>query len=101
VVEILGWALATAWIPVLVLGELWRIARLGRPRFDPERWTMVFPLGMYSVCGVLTGGSFGIPWIAHIGHWWFVIALAAWAAVAAGEVRLALRRLAFRADRLG
>jgi tellurite resistance protein TehA-like permease len=101
VLEIVGWGLATAWIPVLVLGELWRIARLGWPRFSPGRWSMVFPLGMYSVCGVLTGGAFGLAWIEHIGHWWFVVALAAWVAVAAGEVRFSHRRLAFRAHRLG
>jgi tellurite resistance protein TehA-like permease len=101
VVELLGWALATVWIPVLVLGELWRVARLGRPHFTPEHWTMVFPLGMYSVCGVLTGGAFGVPWIAHIGRWWFVVALAAWVAVAAGELRFSFLRFALRADRLG
>ncbi len=100
VLEILGWALATAWIPVLVLGELWRIASLGGPRFTPERWTMVFPLGMYSVCGVLTGRAFRIAWIAHIGHWWFVVALAAWVAVAVGELR-SFASSAFRADALG
>lgn len=99
--ELTGWALATAWIPVLVLGELWRISSLGRPRFDPERWTMVFPLGMYSVCGVLTGKAFGAAWIAHIGHWWFLVALAAWIAVAAGELRFSLVRFALRADRVG
>lgn len=91
VLVIAGWALATAWIPLLALGEVWRIAALGWPRFSPERWTMVFPLGMYSVCGVLTGEAFGVPWIEHIGHWWFVVALAAWVAVALGEVRLAFR----------
>jgi tellurite resistance protein TehA-like permease len=96
VLVIVAWALATAWIPVLALGEVWRIAALGRPRFSPARWTMVFPLGMYSVCGMLTGGSFGAAWIEHIGHWWFPVALAAWVVVAAGELRSALRRFALR-----
>ena len=91
VVLIGGWALASAWIPALVAGELWRVARLGRPRFTPARWTMVFPLGMYSVCGVLTGGRFGVAWIDHVGHWWFVVALAAWVAVALGEARFEFR----------
>jgi tellurite resistance protein TehA-like permease len=91
VVLIAGWALASVWIPVLIFGELWRITRLGRPRFTPARWTMVFPLGMYSVCGVLTGGHFGVDWIDHIGHWWFIVALAAWVAVALGEARFAFR----------
>jgi tellurite resistance protein TehA-like permease len=101
VVLIAGWALASAWIPVLVVGELWRIARLGRPRFTPAHWTMVFPLGMYSVCGVLTGVHFGVAWIDDIGHWWFPVALAAWAAVAVGEVRYAFHRSTLRAGSLG
>lgn len=96
----LGWGLATAWIPVLALGEVWRIAALGWPRFSPERWTMVFPLGMYSVCGMVTGEAFGVAWIEHIGHWWFVIALAAWVAVAAGEVRFSFQRSGLPADGL-
>ncbi|MBV9166045.1 MAG: tellurite resistance/C4-dicarboxylate transporter family protein [Solirubrobacterales bacterium] len=87
-----AWALASAWIPVLAAGELWRATRMGLPRFTPERWTMVFPLGMYSVCGVLTGSAFGVGWIGRIGHWWFAVALAAWVAVALGELRSAFRR---------
>jgi tellurite resistance protein TehA-like permease len=95
-VMVVAWGLASAWIPALVAGEVWRIAHLGRPRFAPERWTMVFPLGMYSVSGVMTGSSFRVPWIAHIGHWWFPVALAAWTAVALGEADFA-----FRAEGLG
>ncbi len=100
VLVIAVWALATAWIPVLGLGEVWRIAALGWPRFSPERWTMVFPLGMYSVCGMVTGEAFGVAWIEHIGHWWFLVALAAWVAVAAGEVRFSFQRSALPADSL-
>lgn len=91
VLVILVWGLASAWIPLLIAGELWRAARSGRPRFAPERWTMVFPLGMYSVCGVLSGHAFGVAWIAQIGHWWFPVALAAWVAVALGELHFAFR----------
>jgi tellurite resistance protein TehA-like permease len=73
VVEVSGWALATAWIPVLTAGEVWRIAALGAPRFTPDRWTMVFPLGMYSVCGMLTGGRSAPPGSTTLGNgglWW-------------------------------
>jgi tellurite resistance protein TehA-like permease len=43
---VVAWALATMWIPVLVIGECLQARRLGLPRFTPARWTMVFPLGM-------------------------------------------------------
>jgi tellurite resistance protein TehA-like permease len=88
-VVVVAWALASAWIPALVAGEVWRATRLGPPRFAPERWTMVFPLGMYSVAGMAAGKSFHVAWIAHVGHWFFPIALAAWVLVAAGELHAA------------
>ncbi len=87
VVVIGAWALASAWIPLLVGAELRRIKILGRPRFTPERWSMIFPLGMYSVAGTLAGHSFDVHWIARVGHWWFPLALAAWLAAAIGELR--------------
>ncbi len=91
-VVVVAWALASAWIPALVAGEVWRSVHFGPPRFAPERWTMVFPLGMYSVAGMAAGASFHVAWIAHIGHWFFPIALAAWVLVAAGELHAAFRR---------
>jgi tellurite resistance protein TehA-like permease len=85
-----GWAAASFWIPVLVVAELWR-ARTLLPRFRPERWTMVFPLGMYSACGQLGGRVLGLSWMHGIGRAWFAVALAGWIAIAAGEVRFAFR----------
>jgi tellurite resistance protein TehA-like permease len=87
VLALAAWALATALLPFLVAGEMWRIRRLGRPRFFPARWTMVFPLGMYSTCGQRAGYVLGIGWIHDVGHWWVIVALVAWTAVAAGELR--------------
>lgn len=47
------WALGSAWIPLLLAGEVWR-ARWVRPRYERTRWSTVFPLGMYaSACAVL------------------------------------------------
>jgi tellurite resistance protein TehA-like permease len=85
-----GWAIASFWIPVLAAAELWR-ARTLTPRFTPERWTMVFPLGMYSACGQLLGLVLGVGWIHAIGRYWLVVALAAWATVAAGEIHYSFR----------
>jgi tellurite resistance protein TehA-like permease len=90
VLGLAGWATASFWIPVLVGAELWR-ARSLAPRFRPERWTMVFPLGMYSACGQLGGRVLGLSWMHGIGRGWFAVALAGWIAVASGEVRFAFR----------
>lgn len=88
---LLGWVMASGWIPVLAAAELWR-ARTLPPHFSPQRWTMVFPLGMYSACGQLGGTALGLSWMSTVGRWWLAVALAAWAAVAAGEIHFAFRR---------
>jgi tellurite resistance protein TehA-like permease len=90
VLGVIGWGIASFWVPVLAAAELWR-ARTLVPRFTPERWTMVFPLGMYSASGQLAGQLFGLPWMHTIGRDWLVVALSAWAAVAAGEIHHAFR----------
>jgi tellurite resistance protein TehA-like permease len=90
VLGLAGWAVASVWIPVLATAELWR-ARTLAPRFTPTRWTMVFPLGMYSASGQLGGQVLGLAWMHAIGRDWLAVALAAWTAVAAGEIHFAFR----------
>ncbi len=90
VLVLAGWTLASFWIPVLATAELWR-ARTLLPRFTPERWTMVFPLGMYSACGQLGGRVVGVTWMHAIGRGWLAVALTAWTAVAAGEIHFSFR----------
>jgi tellurite resistance protein TehA-like permease len=85
-----AWSLASGFIPALVASELWR-ARTLPPRFTPERWTMVFPLGMYSACSQVGGKTLGLAWMHDLGRYWIAVALAAWVAVAIGEVRFAFR----------
>jgi tellurite resistance protein TehA-like permease len=87
---LIAWSLATLLIPVLAGAELWR-ARTLPPRFTPERWTMVFPLGMYSACGQIGGRVLGLAWMHAIGDGWVAVALIAWTMVAAGEVHFAFR----------
>jgi tellurite resistance protein TehA-like permease len=87
---LVAWAMASFWIPVLAAAELWR-ARALRPRFTPERWTMVFPLGMYSAAGQLGGQVLGLAWMHAIGRDWLAVALTAWIALAAGEIHYSFR----------
>ncbi|MGH2892574.1 MAG: tellurite resistance/C4-dicarboxylate transporter family protein [Solirubrobacteraceae bacterium] len=85
-----GWAMASFWMPVLAAAELWR-ARTLLPRFRPERWTMVFPLGMYSASGQLGGHVLGLAWMHAISRDWLAVALTVWTAVAAGEIHYSFR----------
>lgn len=47
---LLFWATATWWIPLLLILGVWRhVLRRIPIRFDVQYWSMVFPLGMYTV----------------------------------------------------
>lgn len=50
------WAWATWWIPLLALFGLWKHGVNRRPlRYEPVMWSLVFPLGMYSVASARLG----------------------------------------------
>lgn len=57
---LLFWVIATWWIPLLAASLLWRhvIQRI-RPVFDPQYWSMVFPLGMYTAA----------TWVLFVPKW--------------------------------
>ena len=43
------WCWGTAWIPILFLMEIWKAAYFKVPfHYQPSRWAMVFPMGMYT-----------------------------------------------------
>lgn len=82
------WATATWWIPLLLLLGAWRhVVRRVPLRYDVQYWSMVFPLGMYTVATLrlveATGWRFLLPLPRAMG----AFALLAWAAAFAGLVR--------------
>lgn len=83
---IVAWGLACLMLIVIAIADALRTGRLG-VRFTPERWTMVFPLGMYCVASWTLGDSLHVGWLTELGRVWLAVALAAWAAVAYGELR--------------
>jgi tellurite resistance protein TehA-like permease len=49
-VNLLFWALATFWMPVILVMELWRYFFKRSPlKYTAAFWSLVFPLGMYTV----------------------------------------------------
>jgi hypothetical protein len=76
---VLWFACSVLLLPLVALEAVLALSA-GVPAYRLERWATVFPLGMYSVAG----GLAGVQAAGDIAFW---VALAAWAAVAAGVMR--------------
>lgn len=84
-ISLLCWALATAWIPLLVLLGFWRYGRRRVPvRYTPLYWALVFPLGMYAVATDAVADRFNLPQIGPLATSAAGVAIAAWLAVTLG-----------------
>ncbi len=101
-VTVVTWAAATLWIPPLIYFGLHRISR--RPevlQFTGVWWSLVFPLGMYSVATDASSAELGVPSMQTISLVFFWNALAVWLiVVVAGLLRTrhALRRPSAHSD---
>jgi tellurite resistance protein TehA-like permease len=73
------WAIATAWIPMLVVLSLWRHLICGLPiAYQALDWGGVFPLGMYSASTLSLREILDAPFLGAISWMFMAIALAAW-----------------------
>jgi len=78
------WAFGTWWIPLLVILGLWRHVRRQWPlTYEPALWSIVFPLGMYSVATLVFGKAARLAFMHPIAHVMIWAAVVAWALVAA------------------
>ncbi len=82
---LLAWSFATWWIPILVAVGVWRHVIQREPlRYDPQYWSLVFPLGMYAACTFKLDVTLGVPFLAVVPKTFLWVALAAWAITALG-----------------
>jgi tellurite resistance protein TehA-like permease len=78
------WAFGTWWIPLLIILGLWRHIRRHWPlSYEPTLWSVVFPLGMYSVATLVFGKAAQLAFMAPLARFMLWVAIAAWALVAA------------------
>jgi tellurite resistance protein TehA-like permease len=87
------WAFGTWWIPLLIVLGLWRHVRRHWPlSYEPTLWSVVFPLGMYSVATLSFGAAAHIGFMEPLSRFMLWVAVAAWVAVAtAFGIQLARR----------
>jgi tellurite resistance protein TehA-like permease len=79
--SVILWAFGTWWIPLLVLFGLWRYVLRHYPRaYEPRLWSVVFPLGMYTVASVTLGQTSGLGFMTSIARVWLWVGAAAWLA---------------------
>jgi len=88
------WASGTWWIPLLLVLGAWRYVYARFPmRYDPQYWSVVFPLGMYAVATHEMSRALAIGFLDFAAPLFLYAALAAWAIVAVGLCRAIVRRM--------
>lgn len=87
------WAAGTWWVPTLLLVGAWRHVHERVPlTYDRQYWSLVFPLGMYTVATDAYAGATGLTFLAVIPVCASYVALGAWALTFTGLVHQWFRR---------
>lgn len=49
VMTIFYWIIGTWWIPIILYMEIWKRIKI-KVKYDASYWSLVFPIGMYTIC---------------------------------------------------
>jgi tellurite resistance protein TehA-like permease len=84
-ITLIMWAWATWWIPMLVLFGIWKHGVLRVPiTYTPMLWSLVFPLGMYSLASLRLSLAADFAPLRTISRTMVWVSLAVWAVTLAG-----------------
>jgi tellurite resistance protein TehA-like permease len=76
---LLFWIIASWWIPLLIILELWRHLFKKVPvKYGATYWDTVFTLGMYTVCSLKLCQVFQLSWLQALPQGFIYPALLAW-----------------------
>jgi tellurite resistance protein TehA-like permease len=82
------WSMAAWWIPFLIIAGLWRHGIQRVPiRYDPQYWSLVFPLGMFTVATILFEKATGLTMLHYIPFITVCLAWTAWIVTFVGMLR--------------
>ena len=85
---LLFWAAATWWIPLLVIAGIWKHGVERVPlAYDPQYWSLVFPLGMFTASTFMLARATGLDFLYLVPRLFVWISLAAWTITFIGMVR--------------
>jgi tellurite resistance protein TehA-like permease len=90
---LLFWTAGSWWIPMLILLGIWKHVTKGiktpinASGYDPSYWSLVFPLGMYTVCTFRLAETLNLPFLMIIPKYFIFFALFAWCSVMLGFLR--------------
>lgn len=88
------WAFGTWWIPLILVMGVWRHVRRRWPlTYEPTQWSIVFPLGMYSVATLSFGNAASLGFMEPLSRVMIWVAVAVWLLVALAFVIRSARRL--------
>jgi tellurite resistance protein TehA-like permease len=82
------WAMAAWWIPLLIIAGAWRHGVQRVPiRYDPQYWSLVFPLGMFTVATIMFEKATGLTMLHAIPQITIWMTWVAWTAAFVGMLR--------------
>ncbi len=95
---LLFWATATWWIPLLLVLSAWRyMVHRVNLSYEPQYWSMVFPLGMYATCTFQLAKATNLEYLFKIPPYFFFATMLTWTITFIGLIR-SLAKILFTAS---
>lgn len=91
--SLLAWTVASWWIPLLIILEIWRHLFKKVPlKYEVNYWDTVFTLGMYTVCTFRISTILKASFLDSIPQVFIYLALAAWLITFLAMIRIIVKR---------